>query len=251
MEEISSTVSQEGSVRTLDSVGRLFGNTLGRIKKRFWLLVGIIIIPLALSSAGSLMIKGGLPESTYGWIFLVVGSLLGVFGSSASVFALVKKTDFAESYRRGVIIFFPMLWVNLLMYFAIWGGMVMLVIPGIMVGVWLSFGAFVLVDGVGGLGALLMSKEYIKGYWWAVFGRYLLLLVFGFVILIIDFLASKIFGAAIGIIIYDFLMLTLFLFPLHISMRCIRILCSLNRRFAILVRGTGKDSLSQVQLLGF
>ncbi len=216
MEEISSTVSQEGNVRTLDSVGRLFSNTWCVYKKRFWLLVGIIIAPLALSSAGSLMIKGGFPESTYGWVFLVVGFVLMVFAGIAMIFAVVKNTDFAGSYRSSVTIFWSMLWMNLLLVLAVMGGMVMAIVPGIILGTWLLFTGFILInEDTRGIDALLKSREYVKGYWWAIFGRCLLLIIFSLVISVIDLLISKIFGTIAGMAIYD--LLILFFTPFSLS----------------------------------
>lgn len=55
-------------------------------------------------------------------------------------------------------------------------GFVLLIIPGIVLAILFLFSQFVLVEEeYRGLNALMISREYIKGYAWSVFGRLLLL----------------------------------------------------------------------------
>jgi hypothetical protein len=95
----------------------------------------------------------------------------------ALVFAVAKKTvGVEESYKRAMPLFWPALWLGLLAFAITMGGFFMLIIPGIMVGVWLLFGSFALVlEGKRGIRAVSRSREYTRGYWWPIFGRYLLL----------------------------------------------------------------------------
>jgi hypothetical protein len=52
------------------------------------------------------------------------------------------------------------------------GAYIPLLIPAIIVTVWFSFGWYVYItDGVGGLSALRISREYTRGKFWGVFGR--------------------------------------------------------------------------------
>ncbi len=76
----------------------------------------------------------------------------------------------------------------------------MLIVPGIILSLALIFSSFALVlENRRGLDALMQSRAYAKGYWWAIFGRYLLFgLCFGAAILAIYLPALLIFGKIIG-----------------------------------------------------
>ena len=64
-----------------------------------------------------------------------------------------------------------------LVFLATFGGVLLLIIPGIIFGVWLSFSNFVFIDkGLGVKASMGKSRELIKGRFWAVLYR---LLVFG------------------------------------------------------------------------
>ena len=64
------------------------------------------------------------------------------------------------------------LWVCLLWMAASVGGLFLLVVPGLLAGVWLAFGPFIyLTEGVGGLDALLKSRHYVGGRSRGVLGR--------------------------------------------------------------------------------
>jgi len=63
----------------------------------------------------------------------------------------------------------------------------LLIIPGIIFGIFYSFAVFIFFfEGKEGLDAISASKKLVKGYWWPVFGRYLLIgliaLVFSIII---------------------------------------------------------------------
>ena len=64
-----------------------------------------------------------------------------------------------------------------LVFLATLGGVLLLIIPGIIFGVWLSFSNFVFIDkGLGAKASMGKSRELVKGKFWAVFGR---LFIFG------------------------------------------------------------------------
>jgi hypothetical protein len=79
----------------------------------------------------------------------------------------------------------------------------MLVIPGIWLAIALSLMAYVFViEHRRGLDALRQSKDYIKGYWWAILGRVILLgLLFVAAEIIIDFPVALIAGKTAGSIV--------------------------------------------------
>jgi len=71
----------------------------------------------------------------------------------------------------------PFWWISLLTSFFIVGALVLLFIPGVILTVWFSITLFVFIaEGIGGLQALLKSKEYVLGYWWAVLIRQIIII---------------------------------------------------------------------------
>ncbi len=201
---------------SLDSIGSLFGATWRLYKERFLVLIGILIVPTAVIGIGTLMMSYGFPANIGGVILIVIGYLVFVVASVALVFAVAKGTGVTESYRGGIAIFWSVVWIGLLIYFAVMGGMVMLVIPGIMLAVWFLFSNYILViEGKRGLGAMSQSREYTRGYWWSIFGRYLLLAILAVVIVFALYLpALFIFGKVVGAIVYFVLLLFVMSFSL-------------------------------------
>src|SRR3989344_5853909 len=69
-------------------------------------------------------------------------------------------------------------WVIFLRGLAAVGGVLLLVIPGIIFAVWFCLANYAFVfEGTTGVKALSASKELVKGYWWPVFSRLLVLLI--------------------------------------------------------------------------
>jgi hypothetical protein len=93
------------------------------------------------------------------------------------------------------------------------GGSIMLIIPGIWLGVALMLMTYVFViEQRRGIDALRQSKDYIRGYWWAVLGRVLLLgLIFLVATIIIEIPVMIIAGNAARILVT--MLLTLFFVP--------------------------------------
>ncbi|MHC1698007.1 MAG: hypothetical protein AB9919_08145 [Geobacteraceae bacterium] len=81
-----------------------------------------------------------------------------------------------EALQRGKGMILPLVWVSFLGAFIVCGGYLLLIIPGIIFSVWFVFGQFVLVeDEARGMGALLKSREYVRGQWFNVALRLLLI----------------------------------------------------------------------------
>jgi hypothetical protein len=125
--------------------------------------------------------------------------LLTVIASATTIYLYHHKTSINESYRAGARLFWPLIWVAILECFAIFGAFVMLVIPGI----WLAVG-FILVnftlvlEGKRGMNALAASREYVRGYWWATFGRLIVLTIITVGCYIIIEIPFVIVGGTIG-----------------------------------------------------
>jgi hypothetical protein len=131
--------------------------------------------------------------------------LLGIFfaiifglWSRVALFVLTKEQNMGV--KEALSVSWPKIasffWVSLLLGLAVLGGYILVIIPGIIFGIWFCFSPYVFIeDGTKGTAALKKSKELVKGYWWPVFGRIMLLAA---VVILISWI--KFFGPIINII---------------------------------------------------
>lgn len=189
----------------MDPLGALFAGSWRRYAERFWTLIWIFFVPSILFLTGQLLLQG----KTHSWavaggLVSFIGSLVSIPASLALVNAVAHGTDFAASYRVGLKLFWPAVLISILNILAVLGGFVLLVVPGIILSIGLMFANYVLVvEDKRGMNALTASRDYVKGYWWAVLGRCLLLgAVFLGVVLLVYFPLALLLGKAIGAALY-------------------------------------------------
>ncbi len=95
-------------------------------------------------------------------IATIISNAAIVHGIAATY--LGKPVTTGGAVGRALRAFFPLLWTNFLMGFAIMGGLILLVIPGILAAFWFALaGQVVVVEGVSGFKALKRSKALMKG----------------------------------------------------------------------------------------
>jgi hypothetical protein len=95
-------------------------------------------------------------------------------------FHLVTQTSDKLNYYEALVWFrknfWSILWVYTLMSLVVIGGYVLLIVPGVIATIALYFSLFVLVnEGSRGESALTRSRILVKGRWWLVFGKLLLI----------------------------------------------------------------------------
>jgi len=117
------------------------------------------------------------------WAWTLIGILLTVififlFISKISLLKSISdahKGQFLgvkDSYKKGFAIFWSFILIGIMISLSVCGATVLLVIPGIILSVYLSFSIFELVDKKKkGFQALLGSWSLIRGYWWALVGK--------------------------------------------------------------------------------
>lgn len=197
----------------MDPLGALFAGAWRRYKERFWTLVWIFLVPSALLLLGQLILAGGRnpTNAAAGGIFSLAGGLLAFAGSIISVVAslalinaLAHGTDFATSYRVGLKLFWSGIWLAILVMVAVAGGFILLIVPGIILAIGFMFTNYALVvEDKRGMQALLRSRQYVRGYWWAVLGRGLLAgAIFVAGMLLIYLPSFLILGAVGGAVVY-------------------------------------------------
>lgn len=110
--------------------------------------------------------------------------------SQIALIIILKTTEetigLFQAYGKALVKLPRYFWVWILGAVIICAGTVLLVIPGIIFAIWFIFSsAIFIVEDIGGLQALLKSKEYTRGYWWAILGRLITFVLLSFVIFLI------------------------------------------------------------------
>lgn len=109
------------------------------------------------------------------FVFFIPLIIMQIWGQAAMLFAVKDSEEnigIKEAYRRGWHKIGSVFWVGLLSGIIVFGGYLLLVIPGIIFGVWFTFAVMIAVaENLGGMNAILKSKFYVSGYWWEVLWR--------------------------------------------------------------------------------
>lgn len=143
-----------------------------------------------------------------GSLLMIVASIAsGVISLHTSIILMdvISKRDKGASNVKhddaiGYKLFWSMFWISILVGLATLGGFILFVLPGIWLAVKFSMAQLSLIeDGKKGTEALSASSELVKGRWWGVFGRSLLVaIVVGFLALLSIWIMSAIIGLFIG-----------------------------------------------------
>ncbi|MEJ2324535.1 MAG: hypothetical protein P8Y77_07065, partial [Nitrospirota bacterium] len=131
------------------------------------MLLGMVLKPM---KAG--LIAGGAAAG------VIAGLIAWGWGYGALVCAVADESlGVVDAYRRAWLRVGSFMWIVFLLYLIIIpGGYFLFLVPGILFTVWFSFGPFVLAkEGEAGMSALIKSKEYVRGHFWGVFLRFLVI----------------------------------------------------------------------------
>jgi len=154
------------------------------------LIVMIAASFISLSAKSDLKQIGSLPEIGSALLLNIVSLglilvlwlaflLLNFWAQIALIRVVAKREErigVKEAYFYAIRKTFSYLWVIILSGIIITGGMFLFFIPGVVFAVWFSLAAFVLVnEDARGMAAILKSKEYMRGQWFAIFWRWLAL----------------------------------------------------------------------------
>jgi len=169
----------------LTDIGELFQQSWNIYQRRFVTLIGLgllgvvaLIVPIFLSVGAASLISAGAGTSAF---LISIGILAGlVCGTWFLGGFLCAVTDeglkLKGALQRGKGVILPLAWVSFLCGFIVFGGYLLLIIPGIIFSVWFFATQFLLVEeNVRGMGALLKSREYVRGQWFNVAIRLLLI----------------------------------------------------------------------------
>ncbi len=148
-------------------------------KKNFIVFVKIYSI-LTLVTLVSLFIS----QDWVSTVFQIIHSLLSLFITVSALYAIkfiLSSSDFtvkdvlSSGWRRFARFWLLSVFISLAFIF----GLILLIIPGIIFGVWFAFAPYFLVDqDLNVIDSMKSSKNLLKGRFWKVFGRLFALVVF-------------------------------------------------------------------------
>jgi hypothetical protein len=191
-----------GTGGDLPGIGELFSRTWEVYQERVWTLLGLYLTSLIATATSALVFIGaGLlvaklaPAASTPLIMagFLAGVTVGLFvltwGFAALLIAVVdENAGFMESISRGKAKILPFAWLYTLMTLVIFGGCILLIIPGLVLSICFFFSQYILAeDDTRGLDALMKSKSYVKGYWWGIFFRLLAVWIVSIILNIIPF----------------------------------------------------------------
>ncbi len=248
----------------LAGVGVLMGRTWSTYTNRFWILIGINILPFAFALLYGVFLGVSViidvPDSvvSIATFFLVLILIVLSLWSQLSILYAIKDNDdrigVIESYRRGWKKLLSYWWIMILVTAVIMGGTILLIIPAILFAIWFSFAPCVLVtENIKGMDSLMKSKEYVRGKWWGVFGRVFVLLipVLIFIVTVGVMLSSM--GFKQDSTVYDLVMqvINLFIWPFVIAYSFSLYRSLKEARGSFVFKSEGKGKFIAVGILGF
>ncbi len=144
------------------------------------ILIFLLLVP---SVVLIFFINGNFWTTAFIYIFFALSLtcviLLSTLISITLIISIKERTSdltVKQAISKGSGVFISYLWVSFLSGLAILGGLILFIVPGIIFSIWFAFSSYILIsEGQKGRRALSESKELAKSYWWAIFGRFILL----------------------------------------------------------------------------
>ncbi len=181
----------------LAGINELFARTWNIYKERVGILIALyllavisLVIPLGLFLGAGYLLSLGAPGSRTallaggGLAGAIVGCIAMFWGFSALICAVADpELGMREALEKGWERFLAFGWLYFLSGFVVIGGYLLFFVPGVIFSVWFVFAQFVVADGKArGMDALFTSREYVRGYWFDVFARLVIIWLFSVVI---------------------------------------------------------------------
>lgn len=120
-----------------------------------------------------------------GVITLIVFVFIPIVVGYYSVIFVLRDPELTawSAFKKGLKFFWRYLWIIILMTVITLIGYLLFIIPGIIFSIWFTFAMYVLlIENIGGTKALGRSRQLVKGFWWTVFARLLLVAIFSMII---------------------------------------------------------------------
>ena len=180
-ESETTRTNEENTPTELPKALTLFLNGWQYTKKNL-ALVGVLSIPFVVvdiltyfdSASAESVTSSVSSNGVLVWVsfFAMIGYVLLMATALYLVTHQERNPLFAEGFAWAKKHFLSVLWMSVLTGFVVWGGFVLLLVPGIIVATYVALSQIVLAaEGSRGMSALLRSRELVYGNWLAVFRR--------------------------------------------------------------------------------
>lgn len=178
---------------------QLFKNSLAIVSANLFLFLSILLIPIIVSFVTALFAPNkatGIMVTSESIIYIVltfIYVILSILMTVALILAINDNSITAkDAYKRAMPYFWRYIGLSLLMSFIMMIGFLLFIIPGIILSVWFAFATYVLVlENAGIVDSLKKSREYVRGKWWAIFGRLIAMSVIIFLLaMVISMIAA-------------------------------------------------------------
>lgn len=158
---------------------QLLKDAVGIFNRNVKLYVGIVIIPVALSVLAALFepAEGTAVTDLLELCLYVVLTAAAAIANIWLIMALIiainnPSLSVGGVYGASKAYFWRYLGFSIVSTLVLLVAFLLLIIPGVIVSVWLTFSSFVLILENGGIiESMKKSREYVRGRWWGVFGR--------------------------------------------------------------------------------
>lgn len=186
------TTGKPAEATGLRDIGRLFEDSWAIYKDRFatlfllhllsgaFMLAPVLLLALLGAAAGIFDPQLLGPGAAAG---AITGALMGSVLMFIPIAGLISALDdggmgIKDALRTGRDKIWSFLWLIGLAWLLITGGFLFFAAPGLIYAVWFLPAQFIVVlEGERGMKALMKSRQYVRGCWWGVFGRMLLIIL--------------------------------------------------------------------------
>jgi hypothetical protein len=163
-------------IKPLPRVSDLMKDSFNFVIKRLD-LAALLIIPSAFMLSASTVLEqyeGQIAITITAVAILLVAFVVYVLHMMAVLFVVANNGR--PTYKPAIQFAFknliPFLALSLVLSLVLWGGLIMFIIPGLIVGVSTYFAQLVFIhEGQRGMSALLASRAVVSGRWWLVAGK--------------------------------------------------------------------------------
>ncbi len=189
----------------LTPIRTLFATSYAAYRSAMWHLIALEVLPMcAMLIVGALAFLTILADVTAAAVAVIlIGVVITIVLSVSVSIAMVQRVhtprtrlNLRASLEATRPLFLQYLWVVILGALCVLLGIILFIIPGIIVAVWLCFSYFTAVlEEKRGMEALKASKELVRGLWFPIFLRLVLLVVAVMLLMmVVTMCAETIFG---------------------------------------------------------
>jgi len=176
----SPVVAPSNNDQRLMGVGTLIGKAWEIFRAKFTVIIQIAAIGVVVQVLQVVLILTVVPFLAILGVVVGIANFFVSLWLGVSLVYMVKDRDeeisVKEVLSRGWKKILSYWWVSILSGLIVVGGFILFIVPGIIIATWFILAMYVLVsEDLRGMSALFRSKQLVSGYWWSVFGRFLVL----------------------------------------------------------------------------